>query len=95
MLGDRVRGSYSVSQLLKVPLWFLVPSPTQTPAKSGVGSKGLWLTWACHEELLRSFLPGSRQSGWAWPSDDLVPTSEQGRTPGLYAQGSLSSETRR
>lgn len=73
-LGTELEASEPVSRLLKVPLRFLVPSPTHTPAKSGVGRRGLWLTWACHEELLRSFFPGSRQGGWAWPSDDHVPT---------------------
>lgn len=58
-LGTELEASGPVSRLLKVPLRSLVPSPTHTPAKSGVGSRGLWLTWACHEELLRSFFPGS------------------------------------
>lgn len=62
---------------------------------SGIGSRGLWLTWACQEELLRSFFPGSCQGGLAWPSDDRVPTSEQGCTPGLCEQGTHCSETRR
>ena len=47
---------------------------------SGIGSRGLWLAWACQEELLRSFFPGSQQGGLAWPSDDRVPTGEQGCT---------------
>lgn len=96
--GDRVRGQCAwllAPGSSRSPSGFWCPPSLTPPATSGIGSRGLWLTWACHEELLRSFFPGSRQGGLAWPSDDRVPTSEQGCTPGLCEQGTCCSETRR